>query len=266
MQKEHNMESIIYVGMDVHKDSYSVCCYKAREDKFYYEKKILSESKRVIRYLESVKKEFGEDSLFICGYEAGPTGFGLYRDLSKAGYSCVVMAPTSLKHPAGYKIKNDKVDARYLAKTLFTKDYSSVHVTTEHEESIKEFCRMRLCLKADLKKAKPNAQASVLIKQIAKEWKESKDVDTKQYNKNAEKDRKRFQRQLKEFQKLGYYTKDKSETEEEEDTRSKKSKKSQKKRSSSKASTKKSKSQRSKSKAKSKKKSQNVASTKKSKK
>ena len=118
----------------------------------------------------------------------------------------------------------------------------------------------------DLKKAKPNAQASVLIKQIAKEWKESKDVDTKQYNKNAEKDRKRFQRQLKEFQKLGYYTKDKSETEEEEDTRSKKSKKSQKKRSSSKASTKKSKSQRSKSKAKSKKKSQNVASTKKSKK
>ena len=156
------MESIIYVGMDVHKDSYSVCCYKAREDKFYYEKKILSESKRVIRYLESVKKEIGEDSLFICGYEAGPTGFGLYRDLSKAGYSCVVMAPTSLKHPAGHKIKNDKVDARYLAKTLFTKDYSSVHVTTEHEEAIKEFCRMRLCLKADLKKAKQQLNSFLL--------------------------------------------------------------------------------------------------------
>ena len=117
----------------------------------------------------------------------------------------------------------------------------------------------------DLKKAKPNVQASVLIKQIAKEWKEGKEVDTKQYNKNAEKDKKRFQRQLKEFQKLGYYTKDKAETEEEEDTKSKKSKKSQKKRSSSKASTKKSKNQRSKSKAKSKKKSQNDSSTKKSK-
>ena len=118
-----------------------------------------------------------------------------------------------------------------------------------------------------LKKTKPNVQASVLIKQIAKEWKEGKDVDTKQYNKNAEKDKKRFQRQLKEFQKLGYYTKDKAETEEEkEDTKSKKSKKSQKKRSSSKASTKKSKSQRSQSKAKSKKKSQDVSSSKKSKK
>ena len=56
MQKEHNMESIIYVGMDVHKDSYSICCYKSNEDKYYYEKKIIAESKRVIRYLESVKK------------------------------------------------------------------------------------------------------------------------------------------------------------------------------------------------------------------
>ena len=101
-------------------------------DKFYYEKKILSESKRVIRYLESVKKEFGEETLFVCGCEAGLTGFGLYRDLAKAGYSCVVMAPTSLKRPTSHKVKNDKADARYLAKTLFTKDYSSVHMTTEH--------------------------------------------------------------------------------------------------------------------------------------
>ena len=117
----------------------------------------------------------------------------------------------------------------------------------------------------DLKKAKPNAPVTALIKQIAKEWKEEKDVDTKQYNKNAEKDKRRFKKQLKEFQKMGYYTKDKSETEDETDARSK-SKKSQKKKSSSKASTKKTKSQRPKSRSKSKKKSQNVSSTKKSKK
>ena len=74
------MESIIYVGMDVHKDSYSVCFYKSKEDRYYYEKKILAESKRVIKYLEVVKRELGEETLFICGYEAGPTGFGLYRN------------------------------------------------------------------------------------------------------------------------------------------------------------------------------------------
>lgn len=156
------MESIVYVGIDVHKDTYSICCYKSREDRFYYEKKLVAESKRVIKYLESVEKEFGEDTLFVCGYEAGPTGFGLYRDLQKAGYSCVVMAPTSLKHSANQKIKNDRVDAKFLAKTLFTKDYSSVNVTTEHEEAIKEYCRMRLSLKAELKKAKLVMQSFLL--------------------------------------------------------------------------------------------------------
>ena len=63
------MESIVYVGIDVHKDTYSICCYKAREDRFYYEKKIKAESKPVIKYLESVKKEFGDETIFICGYE-----------------------------------------------------------------------------------------------------------------------------------------------------------------------------------------------------
>ena len=59
------MESIVYVGMDVHKDSYSICCYKAKEDKFYYEKKVKAETKRVIKYLESVKEIFGEETIFF---------------------------------------------------------------------------------------------------------------------------------------------------------------------------------------------------------
>ena len=117
----------------------------------------------------------------------------------------------------------------------------------------------------DLKKEKPNVQTSILLKQIAKEWSDGKDVDQKLYNKNSERDKKRFKKQLKEFQKMGYYTKDKSEEETEDDGRSKKSKK---KRSSSKSSkkSKKSKTQKSKSRSKSTKKSQNVSNTKKSKK
>ena len=91
------MEIIIYVGMDVHKDTYSVCCYKSCEDRNYYEKKMKATSSNIIKYLKSAEKEFGEGTVFVCGYEAGPTGFGLYRDLQKAGYICVVMAPTSLK-------------------------------------------------------------------------------------------------------------------------------------------------------------------------
>lgn len=148
------MESIIYVGMDVHKETYSVCCYRASTDSFLYEKKMKASTTNVLNYLKSVKEQLG-DVVFICGYEAGPTGFGLCRDLLKANVSCTVMAPTSLKYSAdSRKRKNDKIDARFLAKTLFVKDFKSVHISTETEESIKEFCRMRRSIMTELKTAK----------------------------------------------------------------------------------------------------------------
>ena len=77
------MESIIYVGMDVHKDSYSVCCYKSKEDRYYYEKKILAESKRVIKYLEAVKNLEKKHYLYAdMRQDQQDSGFiGIYRKL-----------------------------------------------------------------------------------------------------------------------------------------------------------------------------------------
>ena len=96
------MESILYVGMDVHKDTNSVCAYDAKNDKYLYEHKMKANSKNVVKYLNSVKEKMG-DVIFVCGYEADPTGFGLYRDLQKAGIVCVVMVPTSLKRACGLR-------------------------------------------------------------------------------------------------------------------------------------------------------------------
>ena len=147
------MESIVYVGMDVHKDTYSVCCYVPKGDSYLYESKMKASSRNVIKYLDKVKGQLG-DVMFVCGYEAGPTGFGMYRDLQKEGISCVVMAPTSLQRAPGSKVKNDRVDAKLLAKDLFTNNYSQVHVQDRNGEAIKEYCRMRQSLKKRLKKAR----------------------------------------------------------------------------------------------------------------
>ena len=148
------MDSIIYIGIDVHKDTYSICCYDPRTDRYIYEHKMKAATKNVLKYLENVKKQLGDDIMFICGYEAGPTGFGLCRDLLREDISCVVMAPTSLKRCSGKKVKNDKIDAKLLAKDLFTKDYSAVHLSSEKEEAIKEYCRMRRETMNALKTAK----------------------------------------------------------------------------------------------------------------
>lgn len=166
------MEIIIYVGMDVHKDSYSLCCYDSRTDRYLYEHKMKSTTANVIKYLENVKKQLG-DVMFVCGYEAGPTGFGLCRDLLRKDVACVVMAPTSLKRSANYKVKNDKVDARLLAKDLFTHDYSPVHLSSQKEEAIKEFCRMRRSIMTELKTAKQILLAFLL--------KQGKHYDGKSY-------------------------------------------------------------------------------------
>ena len=147
-KRRHNMESIIYVGMDVHKETYSLCCYDPRTDRYLYEHKMKAATGNVLKYLESVRKQM-KGATFICGYEAGPTGFGLCRDLLRKDIACVVMAP-----PANHRVKNDKTDARLLAKDLFTHSYSPVHLSSEKEEAVKEFCRMRRSIMTELKAAK----------------------------------------------------------------------------------------------------------------
>lgn len=51
-------------------------------------------------------------------YEAGPTGFGLYRALTDAQVWCEVAAPSKLQKPAGDRVKTDARDALHLARLL----------------------------------------------------------------------------------------------------------------------------------------------------
>ncbi len=51
-------------------------------------------------------------------YEAGPTGFGLYRALTRGGVRCVVVAASKLPRPAGDRVKTDAKDAMLLARLL----------------------------------------------------------------------------------------------------------------------------------------------------
>jgi transposase len=57
----------------------------------------------------------GERELRFC-YEADPSGYGVQRQLSAAGYGCVVVAPSLIPHRPGERIKTDRRDAINLAK------------------------------------------------------------------------------------------------------------------------------------------------------
>ncbi len=156
------MNSIVYVGMDVHKESYTVCCYSFDKDQIEYTQKLSSDYKMILKYLEQVRKQFAEDTEFLCGYEAGCLGYSLYHQLTDHGVKCIILAPTTMAIMNGNRVKTDKRDAANVARCLAFHTYSEVHVPTEEDNSIKEYIRMRDDQKVALKKVKQQILALVL--------------------------------------------------------------------------------------------------------
>ena len=153
---------VIYVGIDVHKDTNSFCAYDSREDKLFAEHKSSSKFENTLHYLKNLQKSVGQDAVFLIGYEAGPTGYGLCRKLQKEGFACVIIAPSTIAKAPGQKVKTDRMDARLLAKTLAFKTYSPVCLPSEKLEAIKEYTRVRTAKITMLKKAKQNLLSFLL--------------------------------------------------------------------------------------------------------
>lgn len=147
--------STVYVGMDVHKETFSLCCYTNEMEKAEYPQRVEGHYSKVLNYLEAMKFHYGDDARFICGYEAGCLGFTLYHQLTAHGVKCVILAPTTMAVSSNHKrLKTDKRDAEIIARCLAHHDYSPVHIPTEHDEEVKEYIRMRQDHKLALKKIK----------------------------------------------------------------------------------------------------------------
>jgi transposase len=87
-------------------------------------------------------------------YEAGPTGFGLYRSLAAAGIRCVVAAPSKLQRPSGDRVKTDARDAVHLARLLRLGEITSVAVPTVDQEAARDLVRAREDCRGDLMRAR----------------------------------------------------------------------------------------------------------------
>ena len=87
-------------------------------------------------------------------YEAGPTGFGLYRSLTAAGIRCEVVAPSKLQKPAGARVKTDAKDAIHLARLLRLDEITSVAIPTVDQEAARDLVRAREDCRSDLMAAR----------------------------------------------------------------------------------------------------------------
>ncbi len=156
------MNSVVYVGMDVHKESYTMCCYTFDADIIQYQQKIASDYRLVLKYLEQIKKYFPEDAEYVCGYEAGCLGYTLYHQLTDHGAKCIILAPTTMAVTNTNRVKTDRKDAGNIARCLAFHTYSEVHVPTDEDNSVKEYIRMRDDQKKMFKSTKQQILAFVL--------------------------------------------------------------------------------------------------------
>ena len=98
------MEKLRFVGLDVHKESIAISV----ADEGGGEPASLCTIPHDCRVLLKHLRKLGRVK---CCYEAGPTGFGLHRELKASGVDCVVVAPSLVPQCAGDRVMTDRRDA-----------------------------------------------------------------------------------------------------------------------------------------------------------
>jgi transposase len=83
-------------------------------------------------------------------YEAGPTGYGLARELAKRRVECVVAAPSKIPRASGDRVKTDRRDAELLVRLLLAGKLHAVRVPGAEEEALRDLVRARESVRVDL--------------------------------------------------------------------------------------------------------------------
>jgi len=78
-----------FVGLDVHKDSISIAACDASREPARYVGTVSSDVRQVLKALAKAR----QPSQVSVVYEAGPTGYGLHRELCRRGYRCEIVPP-----------------------------------------------------------------------------------------------------------------------------------------------------------------------------
>src|SRR5712675_2187722 len=90
-----------------------------------------------------VKKLVAKYERLVFCYEAGPTGYGLCRQITELGHECIVVAPSLIPKKAGDRVKTNRRDALDLAKLLRAGQLTAVWVPDARHEAMRDLTRGR---------------------------------------------------------------------------------------------------------------------------
>jgi transposase len=143
------MTKLRFLGLDVHAETIAVAVAEPGGD--------VRSIGTIPNRLESVRKMIGKlgpvKGLRAC-YEAGPTGYVLYWQLTALGVECQVVAPTLVPMKAGDRVKTDRRDAEKLARCHRAGDLTAVWVPDAAHEALRDLVRAREAGKKDQLRAR----------------------------------------------------------------------------------------------------------------
>ena len=101
-----------------------------------------------------VGEQLGPPAQLRMCYEAGPTGYVVYWELTALGVACEVVAPTLVPVKAGDRVKTDRRDAIKLARCYRAGELTPVWVPDAAHEAVRDLVRAREAAKRDQLRAR----------------------------------------------------------------------------------------------------------------
>jgi transposase len=127
----------VFAGLDV--DHHSIATTFTDHQRLMQSLRLPYSARQLLNY---VGKHFaGQRLAFV--YEAGPTGFGLYDELTAAGHVCLVVAPPMVPRAPGQRVKTNRLDSRKLSTALRGGDLKSIHVPAPKYRELRHLVQLR---------------------------------------------------------------------------------------------------------------------------
>jgi transposase len=127
----------VLVGVDVDKRSMSATF--AEGDRLMKSLRLPYSSTQLLNYVE---KHYPQQRIAFV-YEAGPTGFKLYDDLTAAHHRCLVVTPAKVPTAPGNRVKTNRLDSRKLIHAVRGGDLHYVHVPTQTYRELRHLVQLR---------------------------------------------------------------------------------------------------------------------------
>jgi transposase len=143
------MSKIRFIGLDVHAGTITIAVAEPNGE--------VRSIGVIPNRLESIRKavaKLGPAKLLKACYEAGPTGYVLYWQLTQLGVHCEVIAPSLVPAKAGDRVKTDRRDAEKLARCYRNGDLTAVWVPDAAHEALRDLVRAREAAKSDQLRAR----------------------------------------------------------------------------------------------------------------